>query len=88
MLQKYKEAPNFTSFTGNSVAEARLNNYLTKQSRICSHKGYRMVIAGDVRSYIQPNLDHLVGPTNIRPGCFAANLTALGFKDTFKERHG
>ena len=45
-----------------------------------------MLVAGDMNSYTQPSIDHTGGPANVRANCFAATLTALGFRDTFKER--
>ena len=79
--------PNFTSFTGKSMAEAQLKNYITEQSTICDDNGYHMVVAGDINSYTQPFIDHLGGPTNVRTNCLAATLIALGFKDEFRGRH-
>ena len=46
-----------------------------------------MVVAGDINSYTQPCIAQLEGLTNVRNYCFAATLTALGFKDTFSGRH-
>ena len=45
-----------------------------------------MLVAGDMNSYTQPRIDHTGGSANVRANCFAATLTALGFRDTFKER--
>ena len=41
-------SPNFTSFINKSMAEARLNDYITKQSKMCDHRSFHMVVAGGV----------------------------------------
>ena len=46
-----------------------------------------MVVAGDINSYIQPQIDHLAGLVNIRPCCLAATLSTLSFRDSFRTRH-
>ena len=48
--------PNFTSFTNKRKAEAKLNYYITTQTRTCYEKAYHMVVAGDMNSYTQPSL--------------------------------
>ena len=42
--------PNFTSFTSKHTAEGMVNDYIIEQSKTCDHKGYHMVVAGDVNS--------------------------------------
>ena len=41
-------SPNFTSFRNKNLAEARLNDHLTKQSMICEQGCLHMVVAGDI----------------------------------------
>ena len=69
------------------MAEAKLHDYITEQLKICDDKEYHMVVAGDINSYTQPNLDHLGEPTHVRTNCIAATLTALALRDTFRETH-
>ena len=42
--------PNFISFLCKRMPEAKLNDYITTQARICYEKGYHMVVAGDMNS--------------------------------------
>ena len=78
---------NFASFVPKNLAEARLNDYITKQSMVCDRNGLRMIVAGDVNSYTQPQLDHIGGSVNVRSCCLAAILFAFGLQDSFRMRH-
>ena len=59
--------PNFVSFPAKNLAAARLNRYITLQARMCQEKGYHTVVVGDTNSYQQPTINHIGGPSHIRP---------------------
>ena len=77
----------FVSFPAKCLAESKLNTFINTQARICEEKRYHMVVSGDTKSYPQPTSDHIGGPTHARPECLASTLLALGFRDTFRDRH-
>ena len=72
--------PNSISTTVKHMREAKLNDYITEQLKICDAKGYHMVVAGDINSYTQPNIDNMGGPTNLKKQLLCNNAYRIGLQ--------
>ena len=78
---------NFLSFPSKVKAEMLLNEFLKQQFKLCEQSGYHAVVAGDLNSYQNPEMDDIGGPSAIRSDCVTSMLTNHGFQDSFRQRH-
>ena len=79
--------PSFETSRHAVAAERSLCDFVRAEAAAADAQAMHAVAFGDLNSFTDRALDTWGGHYLVRPGCLAALLQELGFRDSFRERH-